>query len=210
MTDSELVPFHGLLKRLCVTFRVRTDDENFKLLAQSYFDALKPINFDDLERGAEAWMAGQTKFPKPIEWRQAIPRRVVEAPPMGMTEAREYTQAEMKGWEDDPCGCQRCFAANVSDKPLRFVPDFDDNDMELRAKHPNRAMTVTRGHWAHGVELARWYEARATFYNAFFEITNEVAQQKRKKKRPFTERLNEIFSKPRDKHSDFTPLKDLL
>ena len=210
MTDSDVFRFQSVLKRLCVTFRVRTDTDDFKVLAESYFDALRGWPFDDLERGAEAWISGQTRFPKPIEWKQAIPRKQVELIAMGMSEAREYTRAELKGWEDDPCGCQHCVAAHVSDKPLRFVPDFDDNDTELRATHPNRAMAVTRGHWAHGDELARWYEARANFYNAYFAITNAFTAEKRKKKRPFLERLEEIYAKPREKDGDFTPLKDLL
>ena len=56
-----------------------------------------------------------------------------------------------------------CQAAGVSDRPLRFVPTLVGEEEE-RAFNPQRQRVEMVGHWAHGEELRRWYEAREACY----------------------------------------------
>ena len=51
----------------------------------------------------------------------------------------------------------------MSDRPTRFVPEFTAEDIEDRAFCPALNRLVVTGHWAHGYELKRWYEAKETF-----------------------------------------------
>ena len=47
---------------------------------------------------------------------------------------------------------------------MRFVPTHATFDTYERAWDRRRKVVQIVGHWAHGAELARWYEARAAFY----------------------------------------------
>ena len=57
-------------------------------------------------------------------------------------------------------------AAGVDWKPGRFVPEFDGYDCERKVFDQGRQRTVTAGHWAHGEELAGYYEARGAYLAA--------------------------------------------
>jgi hypothetical protein len=83
---------------------------------------------------------------------------------MRADEAAAYVRAERLRYEDDPCGCLACQAAGVTDRPLRYVPQFTHDDREERAWCPLHQKLVVVGHWAHGDELARWYAARDRFF----------------------------------------------
>jgi hypothetical protein len=83
---------------------------------------------------------------------------------MGVDEIAEYHQAERQHYQADPCGCLSCQLAGVTPRPLRFVPDFTDDDRPEQAFDSVRKRIVQTGHWAHGDELARWYAARAAFF----------------------------------------------
>ena len=81
-------------------------------------------------------------------------------------EQDDLARAERLRYEDTPCSCVLCFRAAVNDRPLRFVPTLThDGGDELRAFHPQRRRVEVVGHWAHGEELARWYQARAACFS---------------------------------------------
>jgi hypothetical protein len=190
MTEMQSLDFTRLMKRLAVIFRLRAEEGDFAALAGSYFRALQRFELRDLERGADAWIQTQQRFPKPAEWRGAIPARTVEVPFLSDDQAREQLRAEGLGYEDAPCRCPDCLAAGVNEKPLRFVPE------ERQGKIGERIVTV--GHWAHGFELFRWYDARANFYNHCVELglRGDVLIPKAKRQN-FAQRMAAIFS-PKD------------
>lgn len=161
MTDADVFPFNALTKRLGTMLGKRTDFDDFKQLTSGYFRALRHYDLADLERGADAWIARETRFPKAAEWAAAIPPKASAARVMSTTEASTWTAADQAGFEGDCCDCPACIEAGVNEKPLRFVPTED----EPMAMHPITGKLVTVGHWAHGFELFRWYDAKANFYD---------------------------------------------
>ena len=170
MSQAQVFEFQSLIKRVAAVFRVRTDTEDFKGLASSYFRALSKSDLGDLERGADAWIATGERFPKPHEWVKAIPRPERVYRVMTDTQAREWHRAERLGWEDEPCACLDCKAAQVEWKPIRFVPDVTDYEDVVLMKDPIRDKIQTAGHWAHGEELKRWYAAKGAFWQRCDEL----------------------------------------
>jgi hypothetical protein len=79
-------------------------------------------------------------------------------------EAVAYRRAVQRRYQDAPCGCGLCQAASVTDRPLRFVPTLTRDGDEVKVWCPPIPRLVIAGHWAHGVELARWYAARDIFF----------------------------------------------
>ena len=170
MTEQDVFGFTALVKRLAAVFRVRTDTEDFKLLTSSYYRALSRQHLADLERGADAWIAGQQKFPKPLEWVQAIPRLRAPMPEMTHAQAIEYHEAERLFFEREPCHCDECVTYGCDWKPQRFVPEFTVDGRDRQILDPLRGKTVTAGHWAHGAELAGYYRAKGEFYAKCLEL----------------------------------------
>lgn len=168
MMDSELTPFIAVCNDLMRVFPKRMDDHDKNQLHRDYFKALRRFSFGQVEHGAEAWMQRGKFFPKPAEWIDAIPQRkeqAIEYPAMSEQDARDYRHAELLRYEDAPCHCRECVGADVTEKPLRFVPDVSADGGERKVRDGDRV--VVAGHWAHGNELRRWYVARANFYEAF-------------------------------------------
>jgi len=164
MTDAEMFVFVDAFKGLLRVFPKRLEEHEQAQMHRDYFKALRRYTVQQVQAGAEAWMQRGKYFPKPAEWIDAIPRRqpaAVEVSELSAVEAREWVDAERRGVEGEACGCVACRAAGI-DKPTRFVPEFNADDTDRRAQLGQRL--VTRGHWAHGVELARWYRARADFW----------------------------------------------
>ena len=82
---------------------------------------------------------------------------------MTTNELDEFQAAEKNLFWDNPCLCSECCRAGVDDRPVRFVPTLATDDEEERAYNPRRDTIQIAGHWAHGLELLRWYQARAAF-----------------------------------------------
>lgn len=164
MTEHDLGGFTTVMKQLAAVFRRRPDTEEFRALTGSYFRALSRHELPELQRAADGWIATEAKFPTPYELRRAIPRRVRDLRTMSITEGRDYAAAEHAGYEGDCCTCPSCVEADVTDKPLRFVPEADEHDMDFLVNDPIRKRSVVSGHWAHGWELARWYVAKDAFW----------------------------------------------
>ena len=196
MTTSDYQPFVGEFRRLVAALEpYKSSPEQMASRADAYFSVLKPFPLEDVIRKADTWLAKETKFPKPAEWAGVIVRKAADLPTMLDRDARDYREAERIGFEKDPCGCQSCLEAGVSEKPLRYVPEVEDGADRVM-KDPLGNRTITAGHWAHGWELHRWYEARGAFWNRVYELGLMTPQQgKKAEKLPFGERLERIFTK---------------
>ncbi len=164
MTDADVFAFSALMRRVWAACDRRADTEDFPSRMHTYFRAFRRFDLADLERGADAWLDAHTKPPKIAEWRAAIPRVVVELPVLTEAEASEAQRVARAGYEASPCGCAACVEAEVSEKPRRYVPDEDATGAAVLARDLRTGRVVTRGHWAHGWALFRWYDARAQFY----------------------------------------------
>jgi hypothetical protein len=128
----------------------------------AYFSVLKPWPLHAVSLGADRCASRMNRFPKPVDWIEAIPK----AKAAGMLrvtdeERAEYRAALDAGFNADPCGCHLCQQAGVSHRFLRYVPDEDADGHDLNRVDGDRIITL--GHWAHGDELVRWYAARDHF-----------------------------------------------
>ena len=100
---------------------------------------------------------------------------------MSAEEAAAYLRAEQLAYQDAPCACPRCQAAQVTNRSRRFVPNVLPTGDEDRAWCPPKRQVVAAGHWLHGAPLQAWYTARATFMKltptpAFAEIQLRMAK----------------------------------
>ena len=140
-----------------------------KQLGATYFKALRRYSLTDITAGADAWIESGDRFPKPSDWKKAIPTRAqIDLRVMRDSEAREYRRAEARQWEDDPCACGPCVSAGVQHRPLRYVPDRDEETWrDFKAHDPIGNRVVTAGRWVHGADLARWYASREQFWSRY-------------------------------------------
>jgi hypothetical protein len=159
MTDHDLGAFTQVFQLLRGTFALRGESAEIHQQIAVYFRILRRYPLSAVEAGAATWMEKGSRFPKPVDWIGAIPRRetiaLLEMPP---EEAREHLHAKSLHYEDAPCHCVLCKGAGVDHRFLRYVPDIDRDGRDARMRLGDTV--VTRGHWAHGEELARWYDAR--------------------------------------------------
>jgi hypothetical protein len=170
MNDGEVFAFGDTFRALERVFPKRLADHEQKQMIGDYFKILRRFSLQQAQAGAEVWMQRGKYFPKPAEWIDAIPKRqqTVDVPEMTGQKAVEYKRAEALRYEDHPCQCEACRRAEVTDKPLRFVPEFDSQDREVKLRVDDKI--VTAGHWAHGNELARYYKAKGDFYEKFYQL----------------------------------------
>lgn len=166
MTSADLSEFASVftgLERLLVTRRLEPGEHDRML--SDYFRALRGYPLEAIRGGAEVVAQRAKHFPKPVEWIEAMPKldRFRDVPMMTSGEYREYRAADRSGWEMDPCGCQSCLSAGVSHLPLRYVPsEHSDGSRRLVKDETGRVVNV--GHWAHGHELRRYYDAMSAFF----------------------------------------------
>jgi len=167
MTDADLDSFHDSFRQLAATYRLRLKVDDMNALAANYFGVLRSYPLAAVLAAGTACLSKYRTFPKVVDWVDAITRNEVGAPPdvriMSMVEAAEYQRAERQHWDDDPCDCLLCRAAGIV-RRLRFVPDVTDDGRDEKAFCPPKNRIVVAGHWAHGAELVRWYDARDHFF----------------------------------------------
>jgi hypothetical protein len=180
--DSDFGPFETAFKRLSGALNRKWSMVEFQTAVHVYFDTLKHIELEDV-LAAEVILRSRPRWPKVGDWLAAVPARTVVTGERVMRgpEAAEYLRAHRLHWHDAPCGCPACFQAGVTDRSLRFVPEFLADDTEARAYHPTLCRVVTTGHWAHGDELRRWYVAKAACFAAvpprFHRVLQLVARE---------------------------------
>lgn len=168
--------FLAIFRELLKVFPKRLDDHDETQLAKAYFAALRRFTIPQIQAGADVWVQRGKFFPKPVEWRECIPRDVaasvalVELTPV---DAAEYLDAERKAYEGEPCDCRACRDAGVSHRFLRYVPESDDAGIDLKGLIGTRV--VVRGHWAHGEELARWYVVKEQFWTDFRALVSRLS-----------------------------------
>jgi hypothetical protein len=167
MTEPDRGTFDRAFRRVCGAFRLKVKEWELEELSRTYFRILDTAPLDDVLAAGKTCLATCRKFPKPAEWLAALPAAPVAARAdlrvMGTTEREDYARAEGLRYEDAPCGCLLCQEADVTDRPLRFVPDEILGVLD-RAFDTVRNRELVTGHWAHGEELARWYVARDAFF----------------------------------------------
>lgn len=168
MMPTDYDPFVAEVGRLASALdRYKSSDQDKASRADAYFHALKAHSLEDLIRKADRWLATEKTFPKPVEWASVkLPAQGPALATMSTREAHEWATAESRRWEGDPCDCASCREADVHWKLLRFVPDFTAEDEPIHVHDPIKHRTVHRGHWAHGWELKRWYDAKTAFYES--------------------------------------------
>lgn len=170
MNDVDLFAFSAIVGGLEQVFPKRLDEHERAQRNREYFKALQRFPLNRVQAGADVWTQRGKFFPKPAEWIDAMPaqRALVTVPTMTEQEASEYHRAEALRYEDTPCACRECKAAQC-EKPLRFVPELHSDGSERKVRDAARDRIVTAGRWIHGFELARWYVAKADFYNRYLE-----------------------------------------
>lgn len=141
----------------------KADRAEIRQVIPAYFTVLRPWPLQAVRAGADHCAARLTRFPRPAEWIDAIPKaRAAGLLPITDEQRAEYYDARDRGYDGDPCACYQCQQAGVSHRLLRYVPDYDEYDRDVRRADGDKIITL--GHWAHGDELARWYAARDRFF----------------------------------------------
>ncbi len=167
MQDIELHAFLAIFEDLLKVFPKRADD--VEGLSKAYFSALRGFTISQLRAGADVWIQRGKFFPKPGEWREAIPQGSrIELAEMSPAEASAHIHARARGYEGEPCHCQACVAAGVTHRFVRHVPDYDADGNDVRMLL--NGIAVTRGHWAHGEELVRFYAAKEAFTADYLKL----------------------------------------
>jgi hypothetical protein len=162
--DTDRDTFDRAFRRVCGAFGKHLKADDLHDLSLTYFRILESHPLDRVLLAAKACISTSKKFPLAADWLAALlADRPVAAPAdvrtMTIDEIDERADAEAARYDGQPCLCRDCVRANVDDRALRYVPDDDE-----RAFNTRRNTVQTPGHWAHGEELARWYDARERFY----------------------------------------------
>lgn len=210
MTDAEMFTFLETFQRLTRVFPLRGEDHEIRDVGTSYFRAMRRFPLRAVQEGADVWLQQGKRFPKPAEWIESIPARRVTAvalAPLSEEAMATYLRAEGLRYEDRPCTCRACVAAGVSEKPLRFVPEFDADGRDAKALIGERV--VVTGHWAHGEELAGYYRAKDAFWTRMLELFGaDTPAKQRRTQRDFEARMKEIYQEsPRGPRPPTEPTK---
>lgn len=168
MIQTDGTAFRGQLTRLARLMRPPAPVED---LVAEYWRVLEPLSLEEFTAAVTHWIDDETRFPKPADLKISARSRQRHAPsvlPLASVMERDaYLDAERTYWERPPCTCLECHAAQVDEHARRFVPREETDRVLLSA---NTDRTMIPGGWVHGVALARWYAARATFYETYYRI----------------------------------------
>jgi hypothetical protein len=155
MTEQDVPAFGEVLRGVAAVFHVWRD---LDAMSPAYFKALRRFPLRQVADAGDRCTTLLKRFPKPVEWAELVARPTAAGLlTLSPSEAAAHQEAEACHYELPPCRCADCQTAGIF-KPVRYVPDADDP----RARLGDRV--ITRGHWAHGYELVRWYAARAAFW----------------------------------------------
>lgn len=196
MIEADTFAFMADFNDLRRVFPLRGEPYEIQQVGIAYFKAMRRFPLSAVSAGKDAWLVHGKRFPKPAEWIESIPPKPKSATIPALTELErvEYQRAETLGYEHDPCTCQACQAAGVTHRFLRFVPDVDADHRDVKGTIGDRV--VTRGHWAHGDELKRWYAAREAFFATCDRLGLRTTLEQRQANRPsFEQMIERIFEK---------------
>ena len=192
-TDRRM--FDQAFTNMARAFRLKLKPAELEELTTTYFKILGTAPLEAVLAAGKTVLEQSRTFPKAADWFQALPagarEMTTDCRVMHADELAEYHRAERQRYEDEPCGCLACQLASVTERPLRFVPDFDADDRPERAFDNTRNRIVVSGHWAHGDELARWYVAR----DHFFALAPASIVCALARRQSFHDRIDEIFRK---------------
>ena len=166
---SDLGTFDRAFRRVCGAFRVRLKADEAEDLSRTYFKILEAYPLDRVLLVGKAIVSTSRRFPLAADWVAELDATAGTVAPadrrqMTTAEVDEYEAAARAHWEGPECACAACSAAQTTDRPLRYVPTLATFDDDERAYNARRQLVQVVGHWAHGDELRRWYEARSRFY----------------------------------------------
>ncbi len=202
MTDQDYEPFVAEFKRMASAFeRYPQSLEQMRGRGDVYFNVLKKFTLAVVIAKSDAWIERETKMPKPADWANiyASTTRGTFIADMEDQEAREWLRAERQKWEDGLCACDECREAGVADKPIRFVPMFDNQDREIKMLCFGRP--VVRSEWVHGFPLMRWHIARENFFTMFNRTTKTIGfdapENSRRDRRIIARKILERTERPR-------------
>lgn len=171
MTDLDRSTFDRACRRLYGAYRLKLKAEEQEELTQTYFRVLEGFPLDVVLNAGKVLLQQHKRMPSASEWFAACATSkgdTVVGPDnvrrMTVDEQQQWWYAERNRYRDDPCSCFLCQQAGVTDKPLRFVPTELDAEAFETAFNPRREQVQIVGHWAHGDELARWYDTRGKFF----------------------------------------------
>ena len=163
MIETDFGSFERAFKRASAATQHRWKAIDDADVVRTYFRLLEGWPLELVMQAFKTCCQTLKHFPKVPELIARLEAtRPLEAPrwrQMTHTESTEQARAAAIGFQDEPCRCLDCQAADVTDRPVRFVPTLD-GELEERAFNPQRARVELVGHWAHGEELRRWYAAR--------------------------------------------------
>jgi len=170
MTDDDFSTFDRAFRRVCGAFRLKLKPVEVEELTRTYFRVLESYPLEEVLRAGKTCLTKSRKFPRPADWiaelAGALPPCPKDQRQMTLAEMDDLDRAKRLRYRDHPCLCSDCCRAGVDERELRFVPTLRLDEEEERAFNPRRNGPEVVGHWAHGEELRRWYEARGNFYEA--------------------------------------------
>lgn len=174
MTSADKSEFTELFENVALALGLKAKGEERSRMQALYFYSLQRFSLDDVKTAAAACIRTMRFFPRAAEWRALVmhgPRLAL--PTLTNDDIAERLEAEHLHWER-PCQCQACVEAGIGDRPSQYLPTHASGDFEGMAINPSTKAATWKGAWLHGEALARWYAARADFWNTFHEMVGTV------------------------------------
>ena len=182
MDANHLQQFSEWFDILAVTHSKGFPSEEIRGRAKSeYFDVLRSYPIEAVQSSYETLRRKMKKWPVPADWLEALPPfgSTARLPSLTQDELAMNAEAERLGYEAEAvCGCLVCREAHCA-QPPRYAPRLDRDGQIIKRRHPGRTgREVLLGRWIHGVELRRWYSARAEFYALYTKLAMEDKKAK--------------------------------
>jgi hypothetical protein len=164
----DFATFEVAFERMVTAFRTKLTVKETRDMPRIYFRALQTYPLDVVLLAGKWCVDHRKKLPPIVDWIEVLASRT---PSTGPADARHMRVDELNAHEraaglcyaDAPCSCLECQAAGVDHLELRFVPTEMHDTAYERAYNARTKNLELVGHWAHGVELQRWYAARDAF-----------------------------------------------
>ena len=169
MVEPEYDTFDRAFRRVYGVYRLKLSDDDVDALSRTYFRLLAHAALDDVLAAGKACLTTCKTFPKPVDWLHALPPTASPVPlsadlrVLGTAERDDYARAEGLRYRGHAVRLWRVFSGRRERSPVAVRARRGRRVLD-RAIDAVRNRVVVTGHWAHGPELGRWYDARAAFY----------------------------------------------